>query len=467
MPSFTCRVASLRAQLDIDVAPGVLPRVQSLFERAANGAGVEPFRLAMDRSAFTAHRPPVDWVINNDVLGSTLDSLLSASAPTELGSRDVAVLYADELDGHPGLLGVMFDTGYSGLASQDATARQGCAVFLDAIRRARPDPLEFRREVVFTTAHELGHLFNLWHVDDPVSVMARSPEGEEALPIPSPAFRPEHEAFLRQCARSRFVHPGGSRYGERGVLGPVDGVSENRPTRKTDVHLAVHIEEGEFWRFEPVELDVVVSTSSRTPLALPDTLDPGYDEFVVWIEEPSGDRRRYRSPRRFCRNLGHIEVRRGRPFRRDIALFAGADGYTFRVPGEHSIWVEWRPAGRRMLRSRSVTVLVKAARPGSRGYRELERDLTDSAVARLLCLRTGPLSSGAARRLHRAARRRQCSLPAALEYVLGRASLPMAGAKPGALAAARARAHLATAVRGLSPRSNRHRRAQALLAELS
>ncbi len=467
MPRFNCRLAFLRAGLEHELAPTALERVVDAFERAGNDAGVEPFRLLMDTSAATAHRLPDDLVTNNALLGRTLESILAGAPRTDLGVRDIALLFADELHEHPGVLGVMFDTGFRGVASQDAIPRQGCAVFLGALRRARPTELQYRREVVFTTAHELGHLFNLWHVQDPVSLMSSSPAGENAHPTARQTFGPPHKTFLRRCATSRFVHPGGSDFGVRGDLGPPGGAFTSTLRRAPEVTLTIHVEEGEFWRFEPVELDISVSTRAHSPLTLPDTVDPGYDEFVVWIEDPRGERRRYRSPRCYCRNLGSIELRRGRPFRRDLSLFAGAGGYTFRVPGEHSVWVEWTLGGRSApLRSNVVSLLVKTARPEDRRYRQLAEDLTAPDVARILYHRTGPLGATAGARLRRATERRQSSLPAALEYALGRAHLAHSQRLPDAWARARARRHLQKAIRGLSRRCNRHRRALEILERL-
>ncbi len=465
MPRFTCRVAFVRSGLEARVSPAALPTVASLFEGAANGAGIERFRLVMDTSTATAHRLPSDLVTNSALLARSLERILGDVGRSTLGVTEVAVLFADKLDGHPGVLGMMFDTGFRGLPSDDAVPRQGCAVFLDAIRGARGNGVEYQREVEFTTAHELGHVFNLWHVQAPVSVMASSPGGRRAHRLPPAAFRPEHTTFLGHCAESPFVHPGGSRFGVRGGLGPPGGDFTNTRRDPAQVALAIHVEEAEFWPFEPVELDVSVTTRARRSVQLPDTLDPGYDEFVVWIEEPDGERRRYRAPRRYCRNVGTIAIRFDQPFRRDIGLSVGAGGYAFRVPGEHRLWVEWQiaPSGP-PVRSNDVSVLVKTARPTDRGYRALARDLTHPGVARLLHDRVRSLRSGTAERLQRAAASRTGSSPAALEYALGRAILGQA--RTDARARARARRHLEAALRGLSRRTNRRRRALELLEQL-
>jgi predicted Zn-dependent protease len=63
-------------------------------------------------------------------------------------------------------------------------AREGCTIFLGAIREKREAVDDYSTEVGFTAVHELGHAFNLCHVDTP-SFMAQSnpsgPFGSDAL----------------------------------------------------------------------------------------------------------------------------------------------------------------------------------------------------------------------------------------------------------------------------------------------
>jgi hypothetical protein len=56
------------------------------------------------------------------------------------------------------LLGIMFDY-LPGLRP----GRQGCAIFQDSIRSYHPTDADYRRHLLYTYVHELGHAFNLLH----------------------------------------------------------------------------------------------------------------------------------------------------------------------------------------------------------------------------------------------------------------------------------------------------------------
>jgi len=98
-----------------------------------------------------------------------------------------------------------------------------------------------------------------------------------------------------------------------------------------------------FFYFEPVELDVVLSapSSANRSFRVPDCIDPGYGAFRIWIEEPSGERRIYRSPRIYCAHDELIFVGPKKPFRRDISIFGESGGFTFRRAGVHKVWAEF------------------------------------------------------------------------------------------------------------------------------
>jgi hypothetical protein len=97
-------------------------------------------------------------------------------------TEKIAVLYGGFYAHHEAAFGVMFDAGYLPEAAEfninnplvEGRPREGCAVFLGAIAKARarlpgPELDDFDRQVLFTTIHELGHVFNLEHVRNPVN----------------------------------------------------------------------------------------------------------------------------------------------------------------------------------------------------------------------------------------------------------------------------------------------------------
>ncbi|MGF6706948.1 hypothetical protein [Pseudomonas frederiksbergensis] len=281
-------------------------------------------------------------------------------------SQRIAVLYADFYKPFSSALGVMFDRGFdpgddpSSATEFRQSPREGCAVFLGAIAKLRGDPNQAEDEALFTTIHELGHVFNLQHVNRPINFMAQS---EAAGPFQAEAYQflDMHRMALSNCSRSPNVWPGGSAFNETGKYtnyrtGP------NREPRHQDfgLELALSMQQREFWHFEPVELDIelrVVEGVQRS-FRVPDAIDPGYESFEIWIEEPTRERRRYRSPRRYCSTGKRRTIKPGRSFRRDISLFGEAGGYTFRVPGVHRIWAEFTVRPGAVLRSNELEVNV-------------------------------------------------------------------------------------------------------------
>ena len=79
-------------------------------------------------------------------------------------ARTIGLIFADTWEPQPGVFGMMFDPGFGPDEgdSQKTPARQGAAVFVNAIRAAR-GASDVDRQVMFDVVHELGHVFNLWH----------------------------------------------------------------------------------------------------------------------------------------------------------------------------------------------------------------------------------------------------------------------------------------------------------------
>jgi hypothetical protein len=305
-------------------------------------------------------------------------------------ARKIAVLFADFYLPHRPALGVMFDRGFD--PGDDPSSdvrfrrvpREGCAVFLGAIAHLRRTPAEWEAEAMFTTIHELGHIFNLQHLNTPLNFMSQSataaPHGVDAY-----NFRP-HERMLASCSTSPNVWPGGRPFSDTGTF-----AHHSTPRRALSrgaafgLDLAIEMAHREFWQFEPVELDVElrVAPGIERSFLVPDAVDTGYDQFDIWIEEPSGERRRHRSPRRYCSPMRRRRISPGRPFRRDISLFGESGGYTFRRSGVHRLWAEFAIRPDLTLRSNVIEVNVRPS-GDSRDYRLASRILAAPARARVL-----------------------------------------------------------------------------------
>jgi hypothetical protein len=327
------------------------------------------------------------WALD---LHLALQAVTNNTPPGPVGR--IGVLFADYYKPFPAALGVMFDRGFDpGDDPSSARAfrqlpREGCAIFLGAIRDFRTaSASQAEAEAFFTTIHELGHVFNLQHVNHPQNFMSQS---VAVGPYNPSAYRflAGHEEMLASCSHSPHVWPGGKPFADTGPFAHHSVPSSRRRAPPAfGLELSLEMAQREFWDFEPVELDVelrVAGGVSRS-FRVPDAIDPGYEIFTLWIEEPSGERRRYRSPRRYCSSTKTRRISPAKPFRRDISIFGEAGGYTFRRTGIHRIWAEFQPRPEETLRSNTLEVLV---RPASvvREYRLAKRVLASSPRAKIL-----------------------------------------------------------------------------------
>ena len=231
--------------------------------------------------------------------------------------------------------------------------------------------------------------------------------------------------MLAACSRSSHVWPGGTEFNDLGEFGAV-----NMPRARTSappefgLELVIEMARREFWRFEPVELDVAVRTAAGVDrrFRIADEIDPGYESFRIWIEDPLGQRRIYRSPRRYCRSPGILTIGPGRSFRRDISIFGEAGGYTFRSVGVHKLWAEMLHKGL-WLRSNTLEINVLPA-DNSERYLQTRAALTVPGAAGLLYHRLDRFSPEAVTALQTFVSEAVGNPSAAVaSYALGRAFL--------------------------------------------
>lgn len=400
-----CFIGTLRDGLVLPPLPlrlGHAPLERYLASAARDTDG-RHLQVSVRTSALSSCTRPAYEETNIPTLETALNALFPGQPSLGLPSR-VGIIFADTYKPRDSLLGLMFDVApFAGVEH-----REGCAVFLDAIREFRKaePPARQEDEIGFTTLHELGHCFNLWHAERPrfaPNFMASSET--EIFDDNAWFFLSEHESYLRladaKASVSKYVLPGGSPFDVRpnGWFqgGDIRGGIRSDPARspKGTLQLRIRTDQKEIWHFDPLELEVELSVGARSSRLhrVPDEVDPGYDRFQIWIEEPDGRRRLYRAPVRYCANPRSLEIRTRQPFKRDVTIFAGAGGYTFRMPGEHHLSASFRVSARKVLWSNTTRVTLKAARPGLREFDDMARVLTRPRVGKFLFDRRSTLAA--------------------------------------------------------------------------
>ncbi|MBV6501432.1 MAG: hypothetical protein CJBNEKGG_03944 [Prosthecobacter sp.] len=336
----------------------------------------------------------------------------------------IGIIYASDYAPFAGVFGVMFDRGFQVSHDQGLNAvfsdkpREGCAVFLNAIDRDRPDA--YQEQVRYTSGHELGHVFNLGHQNDSANLMRESVYLTN-FSAANYRYSQSHQGLLCQCSSSIYIQPGGGRYGDLGTLGQpffdggFDGVEDNR------LKMSLAVKDEEFWPFEPVELDVTLGLApgARGPVVVPEQLDPGYKTFTIWIRSPDGEVRRYRATKHYCAGIKTHTITRRNPYRRDISIFGQSGGYTFSQAGTHEIWAVFQSAPDRRVTSEVISVCVKPAK--QRSLRFKRREHLHRAAAFGLYYRTGPCFGEEVQALIEMAKtfRKEAS-GAAANYAIGR-----------------------------------------------
>ena len=433
--------------------PGGFPRlgassIAEYFAEASRGASGAP---AIDLDV----KPPVQLdasliaagahaSVLNDVLGQ-----LTGNRWQDRPISTIGLLFTTQSPEAAGNFGVMFDTGFtSDLYAR--VPREGCAVFMEAIA-SRRGGMATDEEGLFTAMHELGHVFNLWHLNqenDPMSFMRSSARYDTPLGAPAWQFhdgeapRLQHRAFLRRCNTVPEVQPGESNYGERGLHGPTEADAGNAQPSEASLRLRIDAQPRSFWWFEPIELEIELARSGQAQRAyrIPNEMDPGYHRFQIWIDEPDGSRRRYRAPRSYCASSRSLIIAPRKPFRRDISIFGQAGGYTFRKPGPHTIEVLLELPGGGVTRSNRLEVELKPVEDAP-AFREAVGFFTQPDVSRLLFYRSLKSRPRLIADVEDFVDRSQGTYRApALSYAIGRALIRVASGCKSAGAQARHRA---------------------------
>lgn len=327
-------------------------------------------------------------VVSAYALHEATRALAQNPAPPER-VKNIVVLFAGSYSHTDDVFGIMFDRGFTTNDDPNSNSeytqhpREGCAIFLDTIRSRRPTDADFERETLFTSIHEMGHIFNLQHVNDKC-YLATSRTG---TPYDDSYFQfTDNEEFaLGSCSTSPNIWPGGSNFGETGPYGSNNQPKARRSAAQEGLELVVNLPSPYFWPFEPVELDIELRVAAGTArgFRVLDRIDPGYEDFRIWIDEPNGERRLYRSPRRYCAYPSRRRIEPNLAFRRDVSVFGQAGGFTFRRSGVHRIWAEFMVRPRAWVRADPIEVDILGADATSL-YADARKVLSATSASRLL-----------------------------------------------------------------------------------
>jgi hypothetical protein len=451
------------------VAQAVVQAVAGPFSAGSGGDVVMSPRL-VDATVAGVAAPAT---VQSEHLHRALEAVTGRQRGAPKVTR-IGLLLAGEFQPRPDFFGLMFDEDFIPGTSNPwvSTPREGCAVFLSAIA-ARRSGADFIDEVVYTAIHELGHVLNLQHSVEP-SYMARSASRAGPFPTSGRSFDSLQQRMLSQCSSSRFVWPGGSVFGDLGPFASVTNPLDAAASSAEPLLLRIGMQQDAFWQFEPVELDIELSLrgGGRAGMRVPDMVDPGYQRFTIWIEEPSGERRRYLSPRHYCDHAGRIAVTVSASKRRDVSLFGQSGGFCFQRAGLHKVFATFELSPRRVLHSNALEVMVR--HPANSDYYVAARAaMTDRDLGQLLYYRA--LDRVRQRKLHRLADLceafpRQTAI-ANVHYALGRACARLANQRrqagmPSQDLARQAATHLQAAMRKKALGDHRRAHAERVLEVL-
>lgn len=369
--------------------------------------------------------------VNVGVLTEGLEKLLLAG--TERPA--IGLLLADFFDPDPSQYGMMFD-----LDMDDAGIgpRQGCAVFVGGIQQALSDAGHggnddaLREFVAYTAVHEIGHAFNLWHIDD--SYMQPSPTPGAPGPYQFVDLQRQYLALAANSNDRQFVLPGSgcSDYGQRpdGWTGLGDDDTFSGPQKgAAKLSLRIALSHRSFYSFEPVELamSLALQPGQTKSVTVPSALDPGFEMLRLWITDPAGERRRFRSPFRFCRSRSTSVISRSRPLRRDVFISRQRGGNTFQACGTYQVQAAYHVADGTVVLSNIAECEVLRADPTAEHWRMGRQILESKEGRRLLRFKSLAPTAETYDRLTQFARKWASEeSAAAIDYALGMSLLSSA-----------------------------------------
>ncbi|MEH3147513.1 MAG: hypothetical protein PGN34_19705 [Methylobacterium frigidaeris] len=290
--------------------------------------------------------------VNPAELHEMLEAWGDPPASPGLSDWRLHVVFAGRLEGDRKALGLMYDT--RGTAADPP--RQGLAVFLDSeplVDLKATSAEDWRRQVLFTLAHEIGHALNLPHCFERGAADAltwmnyphRFAAGEAAF---WDGFRncydPTELDFLCHAPHVDIA-PGASNYAARtsllitgGGADPDDPVALSAADERVRAAAAlVPLKARPLYRFgEPVFLRFTLANTGPRPFLYPRSFDPSDGLLTVTVTRPDGHSRTLRPAMSLCQRHPEARLKPGARASFD-GIFASfdADGPLFDAPGRY------------------------------------------------------------------------------------------------------------------------------------
>lgn len=365
MKTLTCHFARMDGNLPVPNSWRDLKEIKDVFEQSSNNSIRVVVRDERIDNALDFPGPSHRAV----QLHQATHALTQNEDHENVKAVDhVAILLCRRYDPKPDLFGLMFDEGFVkglGYVNNDKynyAPREGCAIFFDRIKEERSGLTDrFDDQILFTTIHEMGHLFNLQHLNDKKNFLSQS--DKKTFPRCSFVFTRAHRKALERAPVDEAIWPGGNDFEVGGIPGDIGVRTRGRTCRQMPFGLDMRIEMARrsMARYDPIELDIeiFVAPGVGRKFRVPDMFDSGYETFRIWIEEPSGERRFLRSPRHYCRQRSMFTVSARHPFRRDVSIYGESGGYTFRSSGVHRVWVDCDIGADRRLVSNTLEIEIR------------------------------------------------------------------------------------------------------------